>query len=493
MAIFTRKFGILLSAALLLGILFPAAAGAEGSTAGIAALTIDTHNRYDDMDKAWDQGYLPAVSASAAKVVLPLVLDPQSGVTAVAQDTLSVQTDYGDPSGSPFVFSNLEVKVQLADHAINGTAQTKRAWLLSLNLPLEEHRVNGRYPLTFHVSYSLPDGTAATQDFTVYVTIRNGIDPNATPTPAPTPRPTAPPPPQPRLILSHYSVVPEVVEAGKEFQLNFDIHNTSENANVRNIKLTIKGEGDDLNPLSGSNTLYISKLAKAETETMTFRMKARLDAAPKTQKVTITMEYEDAKGTAYSASDEIPVPVTQPMRMEFDVPSIPASVTAGDTVPVNLNVFNMGRSSVRNVLCKVHSPGLLPEGSAFLGNMESGASKTAEFFVFIGTRDMTPGENGEVVRNSSTQELYGATEGTIDVSWEDEFGNPHTQQIKLSTQIQQPVAAAATAPTVQENPNAGQWWISIVVATATLAVLAASIVLLQRRRRKEVRGNDEAD
>ncbi len=486
------KISTLLMAALLMLSFFPVAAAAE-SAAGAQALIIDTRNRYEDMDKTWDQGYVPKVSTSAAQVVLPLVLNPQSGVTAIAQDTLTVRPDYGDPAGSPFVFQNTEKRVRLADHAINGAGGTKQAWLLSFRLPLEKHRVNGRYPVTLHVSYTLPDGVAATQDFTVYVTIRNGIDPNATPKPAPTPKPTAPPPPQPRLIVSRCAVTPEIVQAGQEFQLDFDIRNTSQSVDVRNIKITLKGEGDDLTPVSASNTLVVASLDKTETEPCSFKMKVRLDAEPKPQKVTIAIDYEDGNGTAYSAADEVLVQVTQPMRVEFDTPSIPANATAGDTVPVSLNVFNMGRSSVQNVLCKVSAPGLLPEGSAFLGNMEPGAGKRAEFFVYVGTRDMSLSEDGKIVTDSNAQELYGATEGFIDVSWEDEFGNKYNEQVKLGTQIQEPVAPATAPPAAEENPQAGQWWVSVAVGAAAIAAILAVMAALRRKRRREVAGGDEAD
>lgn len=480
-----KRMAALLAVAAVLAMLLPGVAAAAGSP----ALAIDTVNRYDGMDKAWGQGYLPSVSHGKASVVLPLVLDPQSGVTAVADNSVTVKPDYGDPSSSPFVFSNLETTVKRTAHGVNGTAATVKAWLLKFSFSLESHRTNGRYPLVFHVSYALADGTAQTQDFTVYVTIKDGINPYATPKPAATPKPQ----PQPKLIVSRYEVKPGVVQAGSSFTIDFDVKNTSDTADVRNIKITLKGEGTDLEPAGQTNTLYLKDLAKSATASLSFDMKAAFDAEPKPQKVAITIDYEDGSGTAYTAGDDVLVQLSQAVRIEFDKPNIPAAVNAGDTVTVNLNVFNMGRTSLNNVLCKVSAPGLLPEGSAFLGNMEPGASETAEIFVCAGTLDMSLDGDGNIVKDPNVTGLYGATSGFINVTYEDEFGNKLNQQVKLGTTIAEPAVPASTPAPVDNKKDAGQWWISVVVAGAVVASAILAMAAMRRRRTREVEGGNEAD
>lgn len=473
--------------------LLAAALPGTAVAAGAQVLVIDSGNKYAGMAKTYSQGYLPAVSHGKATVVLPLVINTQSGVAAVKDDSITVTPEFGDPSTSPFVFSNTQAKVNLAANAVNGTAATVQSWLLTFSFPLESRRVNGRYPLTLHVAYALADGTAQEQAFTVYVTITDGINPNATPKPAATPKPTPPPLPQPRLIVSKYAVTPDVVQAGTKFTLDFDITNTSDTVNVRNIKVTVKGEGTDLMPVSLSNTLYIKSLAKDGTESLGFEMKARYDAQPKPQKVNIAIDYEDGNGTAYTASDEILVQMTQAIRLEFDKPNIAANVTAGDTVPVSLNVFNMGRNALMNVMCKVAAPGLLPEGSVFLGTLDAGGSKTAELFVFVGTRDMSLSETGDIVHSNDAQNLYGGTEGVINVSYEDEFGNKYSQQVKLATTIGEPAAPAPTAAPDEPKAEAGQWGISIAVAGGAIIVIAAALLILRKRRVREVAKGDETD
>jgi hypothetical protein len=222
-------------------------------------------------------------------------------------------------------------------------------------------------------------------------------------------------------------------------------------------------------------------------------MKARFDAEAKPQKVTATIDYEDMGGSAYTASGDIIVQVTQPIRLEFDKPNIPAAVTAGDTVPVSLSVYNMGRNKLQNVLCKVEAPGLLPESSAFIGNMDAGAGKTAELFVYVGTRDMSLSETGEITKDPNAAELYGDTTGFITVTYEDEFGNKMSQQVKLDTTISEPVVPTPTPAPEGPKAETGQWWISVAAAAVLVAVIITIMAGAARRRKRKVARHSETD
>ena len=94
--------------------------------------------------------------------------------------------------------------------------------------------------------------------------------------------------------------------------------------------------------------------------------------------------------------------VTQPVSLEYDEPDIPQTANAGDTLPLSFSVFNKGRSKLYNVMVKIDAPGLLPEGSAFVGNMEPGTSGTAELYVFVGTLAMSQGEEGNIQTDKDT-------------------------------------------------------------------------------------------
>jgi hypothetical protein len=231
-----NKLMVLALAALLLAAAIPAAAFAEDGT----ALLLDAANRYAGMAKSYGQGYIPTVAGGFATVVLPLVPDPQSSVRSIKNNEITVVPDFGSTTGSPFVISNMEAKVKQAKNKVNGGKKTVKCWLVSLKLPLRPTRANGVYPLVLNIKYTTRDGMAQTQAFTVYVTIADAAGPA----------------PKPRVIVSRYSSAPETVMAGQEFDLSLDIKNTSETSAVRSIKVAVKGEGEDLIPVSEDSTQY---------------------------------------------------------------------------------------------------------------------------------------------------------------------------------------------------------------------------------------------
>jgi hypothetical protein len=444
-------------------------------------LVIDNNNLYQGMAKTYSQGYLPKVEGGRVNVLLPLRLSNALDVTALKNDTITVTLDLGNPENSPFVFGNYESTVGLKEHTVNNGAKKVSTYLVNLSLPLDSDRKNGKYPIAVKVKYMTLDGTPGEQIFTVYVTIKDGTDPNAPSTPVITPKQ------QPKVIISKYKVTPEVAEAGEEFDVSFTLENTSDSVNVQNLKITLKPEGTDLIVEEQSNTKYLKSLGKDKTKEFKFHLKVRQDAQPKPQKIIVNLEYEDSEAKPIATSEEILVQVKQPIRIKFDTPNIPAAVNAGDTLPLSLNVFNMGKSTLNNVMCRVEASGLMPEGSSFLGNMEPGASKTAEIFVFVGTKDMSKSEEGEIIETPSEDgEKYGKASGVIHITYEDEFGKEYKEDISFDTNINPPSVPETAPQTEVVQPKASQWWISVVIAAIIIAGIVVVMVLAQRKRKKKV-------
>jgi len=144
---------------LVLMLAFAAAALAEGDV-----LYIDTENVYEGMAKSYAEGYVPTVSGGNAHFVLPL----KSRDAAVTSITVTPVIDTGD--ASPFSYGNYEFNV---------AADAGGVFLIKLSLPLKANRVNGTYAVTFRARYTDSAGKAQTQEFPVYLTIKDGKDPNA--------------------------------------------------------------------------------------------------------------------------------------------------------------------------------------------------------------------------------------------------------------------------------------------------------------------------
>ncbi len=540
-----KKICILLTVLMAFSILPAIAFAAEGSL-----LSIDNEHIYFDMKKPYNQGYEPIISDGKAIVVLPL--HEPSGPSQIAPDGLTVSTNLGDAATCPFVYGNYDPmnKITYQNNDIfdgNGTkVGTQPSYLITIPIPLKQDRVNGQYPVVITVKYNKgADPTELTQTFTVYMKITDGIDPNATPapTPTPTPEPTEAPIPQPKLMVQSHTITPEEVMAGTTFDLNVTLKNTSEGQSVQNIKITAKGDTTDLIPAEDTGSTYIKKIGSGDTTDFNVKIQVRPDAKPGPQKVLLAIEYENSKATAFTANEEIIVQVKQPIRLEYDDPTIPESVNAGDTISISMNLMNMGKSTLYNVRCTLEAPGLIPEGSVFIGNMEPGTSKTGDIYVFVDSINIAAGgageeppveeapaepvepaadaasgiktdsavnaESGDIAISEealSSKEMavseeaapegamesfdagaagqYGPTQGRIVITYEDEYGTEYSQDVNFSTVINPPVIQPVSGDEepAEEPETVSQWWISVIIAGGIAAGLIAALRIRRKKR-----------
>lgn len=429
-------------------------------------LQIDNGRVYPGMNTSYAHGYMPAVSDGVCYIVLPLY-----AVERIARSVITATPNYGETATAPFVFNNVQ-------HTV--VQDTSGAYVVSFSLPLKKDRVNGTYPLIIKTEYKGWTGQELSQDFTVYVTITDGKDPKD----ADAQEINFKPP----VYIESYEVTPAIVEAGSECSVRFSLKNASTEDTVRNIKVSFKGENTELIPTGDSNTLFIGKLARGETESLTIDLRAMPDAKAQPHKVLFSIEYEDAKASTITVTDELLVQIAQPIRLEYDEPTLAQSLNAGDTVSLSMQVRNMGKSGLNNVLVKLDVPGLLPDSSAYLGNMDAGTAKMAEMLVFVGMRTMVS-EGGT---QSGDNEKYGYTSGKLTITYEDSYGKPYSEEMELHTTINAPIIRAPEPEPEVEQPKASQWWISLLIGGALLAAGIVSVTFSKKRRQKQV-ALDEVD
>ena len=470
-------------------------------------LVIDNQNVYEGMNKSYSKGYKPTVKDGKATIILPLIYE---GTNKIVGDRITVTPDLGNPADSPFSYSNYQMNVSLANNTVNGGKSTASSFLVRLEIPLAANRINGTYPVVINTKFDLklegqdkqkiadesdksenqdqPQATSdqVEQSFTVYVTITDGKDPNAT-EPIPEPEPEPEPRPQPKIIIDEYEVDPEVIMAGETFDVLVRLKNTEKNWSTHNIKVTYKGETEHILPDAKTNTFFIDEIPKGKTHELTLQMKTRQDAESRPQKILLTIEYEDSARTSYSVNEEILLEIRQPLRLEMDEINIPSTVNAGDSLPITTNIFNMGRSTLYNVRCTLEMPGVIPDGSAYLGNMDPGTSGSAEIYAFFGTLDMgkdSKSEDGEDAQDDEDSNVddgvgkYGRSEGVLTITYEDEYGDVHTKTVELATNIERPVFDSNhdQEEEPEEKPDrASQWWVSVVLAAGVIMILFGAI------------------
>ncbi len=431
------------------------------------------------MDHTYGQGYTPTIADNMANVVLPLNgPDTMKTSDGPIYCTLSLGGD-----GGPFVISNYDnipVGQEFAD--------VPNFFVARFAIPLKADRKNGSYPLGVNVRYTV-DGEEYSKDFSINVNISDGkVESEASEDPQTTS--------QPKVIMSNYEVSADPVKAGETFSVEVTLENTSKQESVKNLTVSYKSQTTDLMPEGGASTSYIESISSDSKKTFTFEMEARADAKSGPQKIDIAIAYEDSKGTSYTAQDEITIQIRQEIRLDYDAPTLPEVVYVGDSTSTSLNLYNKGKNTLYNVTVVLDVPGLVPDSSSFLGNLESGASKTADIYASVS------GAGGELVYDamdspasgardiSSGGSMTGPVEGKFLVTYEDEFGDFYELEIPLNTTIEEDVIDYyyydEEMMPEEESFSFPMWLIFAIVGGVAVVIIIVAVKKSKAKREKEL-------
>ena len=409
-------------------------------------LTIDSHTLYPGMALTYAEGYVPTILNGRVYIVLPLL-----GQTY--DNRVTVTADLGELQNSPFVYGNYSQTV---------TGYGK--YVFGLEIPLLMERYSGTYPVELRADYLDVTGKQASQTFTVYVT----TDGKTPPDPNEAPRQEVE---KPELFISACKVEPETVGGEEAFSVAVTIDNIGA-IRARSVRLSYGSEAAGIVPAETNNALHLPNIASEDRAEVTFRMKTTKDVLAGQQPFYITLDYVDLYGGVYTNTRTFLIQVTQPAVMGYDPVSLPKEIAAGETVSLPANVFNLGKSTLRNVTVTLTGAGLFPTSSVFLGDIPPGEAGYGEMKVFIGMLSMTEGYT----------ESYGPTTGTYTVAYQDDQGVDHAEETQVSTEIKQPVIEGEKTEAEKEaeaeaKRAASQWWISVLVAFAAISIIVAVIVV----------------
>ncbi|MDD4796391.1 MAG: hypothetical protein PHO66_01320 [Eubacteriales bacterium] len=508
-----RLFNRILAAALCLALLVTAPVLAEpvaSAASGPLALDINAQVGPNATD-IYANDYVPVTRVEGGKIWVDIKLPfvKNAGVTSA----ITVRPDTSDYATSPLLAGNVARVI----------ANAAPAWMAEFTLEVKASAVNGRHPVSFVAEYLYNDGTETTltaQTYTLFIQVKDG-SPEPTATPEATAPPVTPTTPQsqPRVILSNYSVDVEKVYAGEQFTLSMELTNTSAKRNVQNIKLTVASADGTILPVGGSNVAYFSGIGKGKTVTASFVFRALPDAPAKPQTLSVSIAYEDSSATALSEEATISIPIYQQIRVKLDEPQVYAAM-AGEPVMVTVPVYNMGKSTLYNVIATVEGEGLRAEQSYYAGNMESGSTKTIELNVLVdeallGSATPEGGDTGEpgimpIERDKLAAAAGVAVDGKymggdtlefpgeIVLSFEDDNGDTYTERREFTASVMQQMETPYPEdPGVIEEPPAQpgtKIWAWVVGGVVAVAGVAGGIVLgvHRARQRKRLLEDDEA-
>ncbi|QNU68153.1 hypothetical protein EHE19_006920 [Ruminiclostridium herbifermentans] len=270
----------------------------------------------------------------------------------------------------------------------------------------------------------------------------------------------------PRLIIDKYSVNPEIVNAGQPFTLNLSIMNTSKASNISNVKVTLSSDDGTFTTVN-SNSFYIDSIAPKGTVQKQVSFTSKSDAAPKQYMISINYEYEDEKGNPYSTKDVVGVSLQQTPRLVVGDLNFPPEAFLGSPMPINVSFYNMGKSTLYNLLVKLEGDFRVEGTSYYVGNFEPG--KTDSF-------------DGVVI-----PEAAGPVNGFLVFSFEDADGNKQEVKKEISFNaiempMEAPIDSEGMFPPEETDKKIPLW--AFIAGGAVLLVIIVITVLFVRKKIK---------
>ena len=210
----------------------------------------------------------------------------------------------------------------------------------------------------------------------------------------------------PNIIIESYDFGGEFVTAGQKFPLNVVVKNTSSEASIENLKITVNGGSSSndgsiaYSPANSSNSFFFERVGIKETAEIGLDLLAKADAVPNSYPLLITFTYEySVNGKRQHASDvteTITIPLQQEDRLTVNPIEAPNyAVNVGQMCSISTSLVNKGKSGVYNVTAKVEGEGFeASTPSYYIGNVNSGSE---EYYDVQITPFMEGDINGEIV------------------------------------------------------------------------------------------------
>lgn len=430
------------------------------------SLEIDTENIYEGMEEAYEDGYVPKISNGMMYLVLPLLSNGK-----IHDNEIKVSLNLGSSSSTPFEIANYEKTFELKKVKPQNIEEKVELFLVEFNVKLSSSRTNGVYPVVVNVSGYDASGSAINCTFTLYVTITDGKsnEPAKTYTETPTAEPV--------VFISNTVMVPGEAMAGEEFTLTLTLKNSLTTKSVKNMLVKVDTGNLHIDLLEDTNIFQIDKIAAGGETTLTLRFGTDASIPAGKYSLNFTFTYDSSKTLKLSSSSTAIVEIHQPANMELVIPRFSPNVTVGETIPLQLQVMNMGRDKMYNVRCVVSGYGFAPTNTGYIGTMAAGSSATTSVELYIIALNASKGNEGG--------SQYGETVGTITLIYENESGEEFSEEVQFETSVNRPIVTIPQTDTVaeEEEKNIGQWWISVVILGGVICATGTGFFLIRQYRK----------
>lgn len=273
----------------------------------------------------------------------------------------------------------------------------------------------------------------------------------------------------PRLALETIRPSPDPLIAGEAGFLSITLINTSASQAAHNILLRFQEPQGLLIPVEGASA-FVDQLKPGERFTWQLPLTCSPEAGPGYIQASVVLEYEAPSGLVRTQAEPIVVEVDRPVRLAYAPPQLPAQACEGDNLAFSMQLMNLGRDEIRNVILRFDIPGLDCGGPVLVGTILPGEAGTAAANLLVSLPD--PGA--------------GMVSGSLTLSYEDPLGRKSQRQHDLTIQLLPRQAAVASA-SPEPGGDAGAskppvfWLAALFVLSAACLAQHAYIRRLKRR------------
>lgn len=273
----------------------------------------------------------------------------------------------------------------------------------------------------------------------------------------------------PRLMVTDFKVDSGSLKPNEKSKVTITLKNYSKTKYIKNIKLSITEDSGDIKPV-GTGNKFVDVIYAGSTYTWEVELTVSATAQIGEHAITVSSEYEDKYFGSYTNSDVIRLNVKQTVGLDYSGVQLPVKVYPDDTTTMEIAIMNTGKSNIRN--CKIDFD---------INNLESGGT------TFVG--EIAAGEQGQASANLRVGKELGETEGTVSITYEDEFGKSYKKEQKVSTTIVEKPVEPETEE--EEQPKYPMWWAfllgGIVLGGGIGSAIPISINKSKQRKEDEMR------
>lgn len=254
----------------------------------------------------------------------------------------------------------------------------------------------------------------------------------------------------------------DYLSAGDEGVIRMTFINNSNERTIVDTAASIAiADPTALNLTTGSSdTAYLGVLKPGQTGEATFRVTVPAAAPVGSTTITVTNNYANTSMATRAVSQNIMIPIKQPMNVMADTPVIYGTPKTDEPFSVSLNIINKGRTKAYN-LSITAMDGISMAETYYGGDVLPAGSLSADIEV-------------ETAKS-------GSFNGTLLISYEDSDGELYTQYVDLPVNVVQ--AVETMSEEVETEKKSGfPFWILILILLLLIAAGVAGYFLYKKKK-----------